>query len=89
MAKINIEMDTKELTMRVMVNGEELTNVSNVNIHRFPKTEFNKEEMHFHATVVEPSDDVTKIMHVMASDETVKIEEKSNASADILNYFSQ
>lgn len=69
MAKISIEVDTKEKTMAVTINGAAVDRVRDLYVNRY--MDYNgKETLEFRASTYEEDDnkDVKKVTHIMAKE---------------------
>jgi hypothetical protein len=68
MAKVNITLDTEELTMSCTVDGEKLEHLRDINIYHYPETSYSKEKYEFSARTHEMKNgDVQKCMYLYAS----------------------
>ena len=78
MAKINVEFDTKDKVLSVVMDGKVFDNVSSVEFY----SGFENDGFHGSVTTVEKvdNDDMIKVMRISAHDQEFKIEESSKAS---------
>ena len=83
MSKINVEIDTKEKTLNVVMDGKKFDNVSSVDFFRgFENNEFNAS-----VTTVERIDDedLTKVTRISAKDGIVETTKSSNLRKILAN----
>lgn len=89
MAKINIEIDTKEKTMAVTINGNAVDNIRDVHASRL-KDYNGKELLEFRASTYEEDDneDVKKMTYIMAK-ESVEGQKAVQAGAGTHPQFTE
>ena len=83
MAKINVEFDTKDKTLNVVMDGKTVDNVSSVEFY----SGFDNDGFNGSITSVQKidEDDFVKIMRISAQDGLVEMTETSNLSKILAN----